>query len=150
MSIACFTENIAFAPPPVVSLAAWLEEVVGEEEKELIQLNFIFCDDTYLHALNVEHLQHDTLTDVITFDYADKADHVEGDIYISVDTVHTNAKERDLPFGHEISRVIVHGVLHLMGYEDKTQASRAQMRVQEDRCLALPSAQAVIGWSYKR
>ena len=118
--------------------------MVGQADKEIVHLNFIFCDDTYLHALNLKHLQHDTLTDVITFDHSEDADHLEGDIYISVDTVDANATKRNIPFAHELSRVIVHGTLHLMGYDDKTEATRSQMRTQEDRCLALPSAQAVM------
>ena len=102
-----------------------------------MQLTYIFCSDEYLHKLNVEYLDHDTLTDVITFDNADDSDILEGDIFISVERVAENAKELGHSFRDELHRVMIHGVLHLLGYHDKDLLAQTAMRKKEDYCLSL-------------
>ncbi|RMF23790.1 MAG: rRNA maturation RNase YbeY [Bacteroidetes bacterium] len=117
-------------------LRAWLQRLIEGENCTLQQLNFIFCSDAYLHGLNVQYLQHDTLTDVITFPYAAPPE-IEGDVFISVERVRDNARELGLPFEEELHRVMAHGTLHLCGYGDKTPAEVAQMREKEEAALLL-------------
>lgn len=118
-------------------LVAWVERVAVVHEYRIAQLTFIFCSDEYLHRLNVEYLTHDTLTDIITFDNADDADVLEGDIFISVERVQDNAKDLGVTFRDELHRVMIHGVLHLLGYHDKDLLSQTAMRRKEDYCLSL-------------
>lgn len=106
-----------------------------EEDFELGELNYIFCDDNYLHKLNVEFLQHDTLTDIISFDYT-MGKLISGDIFISIQRVKENAQKFGVSFENELHRVIIHGVLHYMGYKDKTDNEKAIMRSRENECLA--------------
>lgn len=106
-----------------------------EEGFELGELNYIFCDDNYLHKLNVEFLQHDTLTDIISFDYT-MGKLISGDIFISIERVKENAQKFGVSFENELHRVIIHGVLHYMGYKDKTDNEKAIMRNRENECLA--------------
>ena len=100
-------------------------------------INFIFCDDEYLHNLNVEYLDHDTLTDIITFDYTEKGGPISGDIYISKERAKENAKTYGQTLGKEIQRLLVHGVLHLLGYKDKTKKDKILMTSKEDYYLSL-------------
>ncbi len=130
-----FSEDILFELPDAPACEAWLIDVVQQENKSAGTVNYIFCSDTFLHAMNVEYLQHDTLTDVITFPYSD--DHVQGDIFISIDRVRENADELSIPFIIELHRVMVHGILHLIGYDDQTSDSKALMRLKEDNYLKL-------------
>lgn len=116
----------------------WIETIIAKHECKLGELQYVFCSDNYLHQLNVDHLQHDTLTDIITFPYSPPP-LVHGDIFISTDRVADNAKDRSLPFEQELRRVIIHGVLHLCGYPDKKPAEAARMRALEDEALALYS-----------
>ena len=118
-------------------LVAWIERIAVVHEYRIAQLTFIFCSDEYLHKLNVEYLAHDTLTDIITFDNADDADVLEGDIFISVERVQDNAKDLTISFRDELHRVMIHGVLHLLGYHDKDLLSQTAMRRKEDYCLSL-------------
>ncbi len=118
-------------------LVAWVERIAAVHEYRIAQLTFIFCSDDYLHRLNVEYLNHDTLTDIITFDNADDADVLEGDIFISVERVADNAKDLNISFRDELHRVMIHGVLHLLGYHDKDLLSQTAMRRKEDYCLSL-------------
>ncbi|NML66917.1 rRNA maturation RNase YbeY [Hymenobacter sp. RP-2-7] len=118
-------------------LVAWIERIAVVHEYRIAQLTFIFCSDEYLHKLNVEYLNHDTLTDIITFDNADDADVLEGDIFISVERVQDNAKDLTISFRDELHRVMIHGVLHLLGYHDKDLLSQTAMRRKEDYCLSL-------------
>ena len=115
----------------------WIERVAKVHEHRIVQLTYIFCSDDYLHQLNVEYLNHDTLTDVITFDNSDDADILEGDIFISVERVRENAQDLGIPFRDELHRVMIHGVLHLLGYHDKDLLSQTAMRKKEDDCLSL-------------
>ena len=110
-------QDIDFEPTDQSALKDWITATIAAEGGELTHLNFIFCSDDYLHDLNVEYLQHDTLTDVITFPYSD--DTVEGDIFISVERITDNAKKFGVSTTDELHRVMIHGVLHLLGYGDK-------------------------------
>ena len=114
----------------------WLEFVLDEEDRELGEVSYIFCDDDYLYDLNVKHLKHNTLTDIISFDYS-LGKVVSGDIYISVERVEENAKDRQIEFADELHRIMVHGLLHYIGYKDKTEAQRKTMRKKEDYYLSL-------------
>lgn len=115
---------------------SWIEKVILRYKCTLGALSYIFCSDTYLHRLNVEYLDHDTLTDIITFPYAEPP-LVSGDLYISLDRIRDNAQERSLPFVEELKRVVIHGVLHLCGFGDKTPEEAARMRELEDEALAM-------------
>ena len=114
----------------------WITNCVQKDDFEFGEINYIFCDDAYLHKLNVEFLQHDTLTDIISFDYT-MGKLISGDIYISVERVIENAKDFKVDFLNELHRVIIHGVLHYMGYKDKSEEQKAAMRVKENDCLSL-------------
>lgn len=100
------------------------------------ELNYIFCDDAYLLKLNVEFLEHDTLTDIISFDYT-LGKLISGDIFISIERVKENAKIFSQTLENELHRVIIHGVLHYIGYKDKTEGEKSLMRAEEDACLKL-------------
>jgi probable rRNA maturation factor len=114
----------------------WISECIEKEGFELGEINYIFCDDAYLHKINVEFLDHDTLTDIISFDYT-LGKLVGGDIFISVERVEENAKDFNVSFENELHRVIMHGVLHYMGFKDKTEEQKQVMRAKENECLAL-------------
>ena len=127
------SEDIDFLLSNQDTLSSWLQTVVEEEKKEVEEINFIFCSDTYLHKINVDYLQHDTYTDIITFPYQDNL--IRGDIFISIDRVKENASIYKQSFEKELNRVMVHGVLHLLGYLDKTPAQKSQMTQKEDYYL---------------
>ena len=117
-------------------ISLWLEEVIKRENSTLGEINYIFCDDGYLHKINVEFLQHDTYTDIISFDYS-LGKTISGDIYISVDRVRENAHDFKVPFADELHRVIIHGVLHYLGWKDKTETEKKAMRNKENDCLLI-------------
>jgi len=131
-SISYFTEQTSFRFPKKRLVSAWIRNVIVAESDILVQLNIIFCSDEHLLKINREYLQHDYLTDIITFDQSEEPRAVEGDIFISVDRVRENAKLYAATFLHELHRVIIHGVLHLCGYKDHTDEDRHQMREKED------------------
>ncbi len=112
----------------------WIELCVASYGFKLGELNYVFCDDAYLLKLNIEFLQHDTLTDIISFDYT-MGKLVGGDIFISIERVRENAQELEIPFEEELQRVMIHGVLHYMGYKDKSRDDKKEMRLQEDVCI---------------
>ena len=116
------------------AVSSWLQRVINEESKELGALNYIFCDDDYLHKMNIEFLDHDTLTDVISFDYTEGMV-VSGDVYISTERVAENAIEFEVTFIDELHRVMVHGLLHYCGYKDKTEDDVLMMRAKENYYL---------------
>ncbi|RKE98803.1 rRNA maturation RNase YbeY [Ichthyenterobacterium magnum] len=113
------------------NLVNWVSSSIKNEGYKEGDINYIFCDDNYLHKLNVEFLNHDTLTDIISFDYTIGKE-VSGDIYISVERVMDNAKDFNVDFIEELNRVIIHGVLHYCGYKDKSEADAKQMREKEN------------------
>ncbi|MEZ4984733.1 MAG: rRNA maturation RNase YbeY [Saprospiraceae bacterium] len=114
----------------------WINRVIALHQSVLGELNYIFCSDNYLHQLNVEYLDHDTLTDIITFPYSPPP-LVHGDLYISTERVADNAQDRNLPTEQELLRVMIHGVLHLCGYGDKTPEEAQQMRQWEEEALRI-------------
>lgn len=117
--------------------ALWVNNVVASYNKELGDLSYVFCSDDYLLAMNREHLGHDYFTDIITFNY-NNGDLLSGDLFISVDRVKDNAiKFGDGDFYNELCRVMIHGVLHLVGFNDKTPDEKAVMRANETKCLIL-------------
>lgn len=118
------------------AMAKWVSECIDTYEFKEGELNYIFCDDNYLLKLNEEFLNHDTLTDIISFDYT-MGKLIAGDIFISVERVKENASSFNESFERELSRVMIHGVLHYMGYKDKSKEEKSIMRAQEDRCLKL-------------
>lgn len=114
----------------------WLAEVIESEDKTEGEINYIFCDDAYLLEKNIEFLNHDTLTDIISFDYT-MGNLISGDIFISVERVKDNAVDFNVTFEEELRRVMVHGVLHYCGYKDKSEADEQLMRAKEDEKLLL-------------
>lgn len=117
-------------------LENWIKTCVSADGFELGELNYIFCDDAYLHKLNMEFLQHDTLTDIISFDNT-LGKLIGGDIFISVERVRDNAKDFTVSFEEELHRVMIHGVLHYMGYQDKSEEDKKAMRSKENNCLSI-------------
>ena len=113
----------------------WITDTIKAEAHRLEEINYVFCDDDYLHKLNVEFLDHDTLTDIISFDYS-IGKLIQGDIFISVERVMDNAQDFDVPFEDELNRVIIHGVLHYCGYKDKTEEEAKEMREKENHYLS--------------
>lgn len=114
----------------------WIERVIASEEKKLEEISYIFCDDEYLLSLNEEFLKHDTYTDIITFDYS-VGKILQGDIYVSTERVRENSDEFNVSFEEELRRVIIHGVLHLCGYKDKTKEQSLLMRQKEEEKMEL-------------
>lgn len=115
-------------------LSKWIIDAIKEEGYKLEEINYVFCDDVYLHKLNVEFLNHDTLTDVISFDYC-VGKIIQGDIFISIERVKENAIYFGVDFWNELHRVIIHGVLHYCGYKDKTEQDSDIMRARENHYL---------------
>lgn len=113
------------------ALSKWIVDCILNEGHSLEEINYIFCDDEYLYKLNVEFLNHDTLTDIISFDYS-VGKIIQGDIFISVERVEENATDFNVPFVEELHRVIIHGVLHYCGYKDKTPEDAFLMREKEN------------------
>jgi probable rRNA maturation factor len=132
-----FSEDIEFSLDNPEQISDWIADVIEQNDQELVSLTYIFCSDEYLHQINLEYLDHDTLTDIITFDNADIEGTIEGDIFISIDRVRDNAATHSTSFEDELHRVIIHGVLHLLGFKDKTPEQEATMRKLEDSSLSL-------------
>jgi probable rRNA maturation factor len=124
-------------PFPDEDFRKWIFTIIETENKESGILNFIFCDDEYLLQVNKEFLNHDTLTDIITFDYTEEFDNVSGDIFISIERVKENALLYNVDFLVELARVLSHGVLHICGYKDKTKAQKTLMRSKENHYLSV-------------
>lgn len=118
------------------NISTWIKAVISSHDCVLNEINYIFMDDQQLHKLNVDFLNHDTLTDIISFDYS-VGNNLQGDIYISIERVADNAKDFKVSFKEELHRVLIHGVLHYCGFKDKTDEDAKQMRNKEDEALAL-------------
>jgi probable rRNA maturation factor len=118
------------------AIATWLSAVIVSENKSEGEINYIFCDDEYLHKINVEYLDHDTLTDVISFDYT-MGNEISGDVFVSVERVLDNSKDYNTSFDEELKRVLVHGLLHYCGYKDKSEADETVMRNKEEEKLTM-------------
>lgn len=129
-----YNEDVAFRLTDRRVLKQWIKETVETEMKLTGEVSFIFVSDQYLLQINQQYLKHDTLTDVVTFDYSE-GDHISGDIFISVPRVKENAATFAVDFRDELHRVMIHGVLHLIGYKDKTKFDEQTMREKEDYYL---------------
>ncbi len=114
----------------------WVQISIEKLHKQTGEINYVFCDNTFIHEINLKHLQHDYPTDIITFDYTEGKS-LNGEIYISIDEVKLNSKAYNTQFKDELHRVIIHGVLHLSGFKDKTDSESTEMRKQEDYYLSL-------------
>ena len=136
MAITFHTSDVDFVLREKNRLRNWIDAVVMRQGMHVGNLSFVFCSDHYLLGVNQRFLQHDTYTDIITFDYVE-GNILSGDIMISIDRVRDNAKKYRVPFVHELHRVMIHGVWHLMGQGDKSEEERSAMRACEDRALSL-------------
>ncbi|MGF1532976.1 MAG: rRNA maturation RNase YbeY [Bernardetiaceae bacterium] len=130
-----FNEDVDFDLPQEAQIARQLDLLCQEQQRPIGQLNYIFCSDEFLFSLNQEYLDHDTYTDIITFDQSEDGHTIEGDVFISVERVAENAEHFGVNFEREMARVIVHGLLHLLGLSDKTPQDEAEMRAAEDDFL---------------
>lgn len=136
MSINYFNEDVPFPVLLKRVTNKWIKDTIISEGKKLGDLTFIFCSDSYLLEVNKKYLDHDFYTDIITFDYVED-NVVNGDIFISTDRVKENAMEYKTTFANEMNRILIHGVLHLLGYKDKTKKDKSIMTDKEDFYLNL-------------
>jgi probable rRNA maturation factor len=136
-SVTFFSEGIEFEISKPRATKSWIQKVIKHEKQKLSSLSYIFCSDEFLFKLNKEYLNHTTLTDIITFNYSAEANGIEGEIYISIPRVKENSILFKTGFDEELHRVIIHGVLHLLGYGDKKPSEKALMRKKEEACLSL-------------
>lgn len=134
MSINFFKEDVSIGRFNQTVLKKWIDSAVKEEGFKTGEISFIFCSDQYLLEINKQYLDHHYFTDVITFDYVDGKD-ISGDIFISIDRIKENAVEYGVSFQQELERVVIHGVLHLIGYDDKDDVSQLVMTQKEDEYL---------------
>lgn len=132
-----FNEDITFRLKNSLKIKGWIKQAILAEAHQLQELNFIFCSDDYLLGINKQYLEHDYYTDIITFDNSDKEQAIVGDIFISIDRISDNAAQLHIPFDRELHRVLIHGVLHLLGYKDKSSADKKRMTAKEDEYLSL-------------
>ncbi|WP_109833059.1 rRNA maturation RNase YbeY [Reichenbachiella versicolor] len=116
--------------------SAWIKSTIQNEGYSLIHLNYIFCSDEYLHKINVEYLDHDYYTDIITFDNSEQSGKIEGDLFISLERITDNATSLNITYLTELNRVIIHGLLHLLGYNDKTENEQSEMTEKENFYLS--------------
>lgn len=138
MSVHFFSEDIEFNLKHKSSIRKWISNVIEDQNQELEEINYIFCSDEYLLDINRNYLQHDYYTDIITFDNRDETDDpISSDIFISIDRVQDNAQSLNNSFHQELYRVMIHGVLHLLGQGDKTEQQQMEMRKREEASLSL-------------
>ncbi len=131
-----YNEDIKFVLKHKLLNNRWIKTVVGSEMKKMGNVNIIFCSDNYILDVNMKYLQHDYFTDIITFDYCEK-DYISGDLFISIDSVRENASFYGTEFSEELNRVMVHGILHLIGYDDHNDDDIKMMRFKENYYLDL-------------
>lgn len=136
MAIYFNVENIDFALKEKIKVKKWITETIRQYGKRVGDIGYLFSNDEFVLAANIEYLQHDTYTDIITFDYVE-GDVISGDIMISIDRVRDNANLFGVTFEQELHRVIIHGIHHLLGQGDKTDPEAAEMRRRENESLAL-------------
>lgn len=133
-----FFEDIDEYPlPDLDRTKRWITKIINSHQGQLEGINYILCSDEYLHKINVEYLDHDTYTDIITFDNSEEEGIIEGDIYISIERIKENAYQHSTAYQDEFHRVMAHGVLHLLGFKDKTKDEQETMRKKEEACLSL-------------
>ncbi|QQL49371.1 rRNA maturation RNase YbeY [Mucilaginibacter ginkgonis] len=131
-----FEEDVSINLKGKLKLKSWIKSTVEAEGYKLAELNYIFCSDDYLIQINRQYLNHDTYTDIVTFDNSEKEGHITGDIFISIERITENAGKFEVSFIDELCRVIIHGALHLCGYKDKKPADKKLMTQKEDFYLA--------------
>lgn len=136
-SIKFFNEDISYQLRQRGEIRTWLNSIAKKEKYSILELNYIFCSDEYLLQMNKDFLDHDYYTDIITFDNSEVKGKIEGDIFISIDRVKDNAQQQKSSIKDELHRVLVHGLLHLTGYKDKTSKEQEMMRKKEDASLSL-------------
>lgn len=134
--VSFFNQSISFKLKDKTKLKQWIKTITEKEKHKLGQINYIFCTDDELLEINIRHLNHKTLTDIITFDYTEGKT-IHSDIYISIERVEENSKKFKVTFEEELHRVMIHGILHLCGYKDKTKADADLMRKKENGALKL-------------
>ncbi|HWZ15834.1 MAG TPA: rRNA maturation RNase YbeY [Mucilaginibacter sp.] len=127
-----FEEGISYKIKNKLAVRQWITGTVQAEGNKITELSFIFCSDEYLLQINRQYLDHDTYTDIITFDNSTPGNGITGDIFISIDRIRENASKFNIPEADELHRVIIHGVLHLLGYKDKTPSDKKKMTFKED------------------
>ncbi|MEQ9592455.1 MAG: rRNA maturation RNase YbeY [Cyclobacteriaceae bacterium] len=138
MAVRYFYEEVNFKLPHPRKTSQWIADTVKKEKGSLGDVSYVFCKDSFLLELNQKHLNHDTLTDIIAFDLSDESSEgISGEIYISLERVAENAEKYDAAFMQELHRVLIHGILHLLGYSDKTEAEKVLMRKKEEAYLSL-------------
>ena len=131
-----FYEEIEFRIEDETKIKNWIDSIINSYNNKTVELNYIFCNDEYLHKINVEYLNHDTYTDIITFDNSEEENEIEGDLFISIERIKENAILLNTDTNHELHRVMIHGVLHLIGYGDKSEDDKKIMRKKEDEAIA--------------
>jgi probable rRNA maturation factor len=137
MAIYFFSEEIHFELKEKLIKKRWLKSIATKAGFTIKELNYVFCSDEYLYRMNLEYLNHDTYTDIITFDNSEKEFDIAGDIFVSIDRVGENAQTNNQKAETELNRVLVHGLLHLMGYKDKTKEESTLMRQKEEESINL-------------
>jgi rRNA maturation RNase YbeY len=131
-----FNYETQFKLPKKSDYKGWLSRVIQSESKSEGDINYIFCDDDFLLGINQQYLNHDTLTDIISFDYS-VGNELRGDVFVSIQRVRENAAEFEVTFEEELKRVMVHGLLHYCGYKDKSENDKIEMRLKEDEKIKL-------------
>ncbi|MCR9249042.1 MAG: rRNA maturation RNase YbeY [bacterium] len=132
-----FEEDISFQLEEPNIIINWVQQIINQHQQSLEEINYIFCSDSYLLNINQEYLNHDTFTDIVTFNNSEESNKIESDIFISIDRIKENANSYNKSFEHELYRVMIHGVLHLLGFDDKTEEEKSVMREKEEACLSL-------------
>lgn len=132
-----FNEDVDFKFQGKNNFKAWLKKVADKEGFKIKDLNYIFCSDEYLHKINVDYLDHDTLTDIITFDNSEDESTIEGDIFVSIERVKENSQTLNTVFEEEIKRVVIHGLLHLCGHDDHSIEEKVEMRRLESKYISI-------------
>lgn len=135
-AISFFEEDIVYKLKDKAKVRQWINETILAEGFKLQELTYVFCSDPYLLQINQQYLDHDTFTDIVTFDNSEHEGQITSDIFISIDRIRENAAKFNVAETDELHRVIIHGVLHLLGYKDKTAASKENMTQKEDYYLA--------------
>jgi len=143
-AISFFTESVTYNLPQKLKVKKWIKTTIEKEGFELQELNFIFCSDEYLLGINQQYLNHDTYTDIITFDNSDEEKQIVSDIFISIERVKENAKTFKTNEFDEVCRIMIHGTLHLLGYKDKGKAAKTLMTQKEDEYLSCRSEAGLV------
>ncbi|MEJ6981192.1 rRNA maturation RNase YbeY [Pedobacter sp. P351] len=132
-----FSEDISFTLKDKTLIRNWIKNTITSEGKKLKELNIIFCSDNYLLEINKQYLNHNTFTDIVTFDNSESSGSISGDVFISIERIRENASKFKVPERDELHRVLIHGTLHLLGYKDKTKVHKTLMTKKEDQYLEL-------------